>query len=49
VFAEVKLNEVPVLDARVRVRIEVVNLAGHKTDAVWLQLLDNGNGGDRAF
>lgn len=44
-FAEVKLNEVPVLDARVRVKVDVVNLSGQKTDGVWVELLDNGNGG----
>ena len=44
-FAELKLNEVPVLDAKVRVRIEVINLSGQKTDGVWVDLLDSGNGG----
>ena len=44
-FAEVKFNEVPVLDARVRVKVDVVNLSGQKTDGVWVELLDNGNGG----
>jgi hypothetical protein len=44
-FVEVKLNEVPVLDARVKVHVEVINLSGQKTDGVWIDLLDNGNGG----
>ena len=44
-FVEVKLNEVPVLDARVKVHVEVINLSGQKTDGVWIELLDNGNGG----
>lgn len=48
-FAEVKLNEVPVLDARVKVYVEVVNLAGQKTDGLWIELLDNGNGGELIF
>ena len=44
-FVEVKLNEVPVLDARVKVHVDVINLSGQKTDGVWIDLLDNGNGG----
>ncbi|XP_040572453.1 calcium-activated chloride channel regulator 1 [Lepeophtheirus salmonis] len=43
-FAEVKLNQVPVMDASVVVEIRAINQSGYLMSPIRIRLLDNGNG-----
>ena len=45
-YAEVKLNGVPVIDARVVANLRALSPSGKLGKEVKVELLDNGNGGE---
>ena len=45
-FAEVTLNSVPVMDARVTAELRALNQSGYLTPPIRVDLLDTGSGGE---
>ena len=45
-FAEVTLNSVPVMDARVTAELRALNQSGYLTPPIRVELLDTGSGGE---
>ncbi len=48
-FAEVKLNSSPVMDARVTATLRALNQSGHLSQPIEVDLLDTGSGGKFEF
>ena len=47
-FAEVTLNSVPVMDARVTAELRALNQSGFLSPSIRVELLDTGSGGECA-